>query len=80
MRPGLDDHNFSIFEKLSHYYAVCKDDTDKFLLTFTLKKLGMVEGKLMIYAATIIQAYRLKFFFNRFQIKAFVLAPEMAKA
>jgi hypothetical protein len=40
----------------------------------------MVEGKLMIYTATIMQAYRLKFFFNRFQIKAFVLAPEMAKA
>jgi len=44
-----------------------------------LKKLGLVDGKLVIHADDIIQAYRLKFFFNRFHMKAFVLSPELAK-
>jgi len=37
------------FEKINHYYAVCNDDQDKFLLLFALKKLGLVEGKLVIH-------------------------------
>jgi hypothetical protein len=48
-------------------------------MLFALKKLSMIEGKLAIYVNDIIQAYRLKFFFNRFHLKAFVLSPEMAK-
>ena len=58
---------------------MCNNDTDKFLMLFALKKLALVEGKLAIYVNDLLQAYRLKFFFNRFHIKAFVLSPEMAK-
>ena len=49
------------------------------MLLFALKKLGLVEGKLLIYAGSIVEAYRIKFFFNRFSMKAFVLSPDMAK-
>ena len=52
---------------------------DKFLMVFALKKLAMIQGKVVIYANDIVQAYRLKFFFNRFHLKAFVLSPDMAK-
>ena len=69
----------SAFENINQYYVMCKNDTDKFIMTFMLKKLGMVDGKLLIYANDLIQAYRIKFFFNRFHMKAFVLSPELAK-
>lgn len=58
---------------------MCKDDTDKFMITFALKKLNLIQGKVVIYVDDIIQAYRIKFFFNRFHMKAFVASPEMAK-
>ena len=66
-------------EQVNHYYTICRNNLDKYLLLFTLKKLGMIEGKLMIYASSVIEAYRLKFFLSRFQMKSFVLSPDMAK-
>mgnify|MGYP006952862467 FL=1 len=48
-------------------------------MLFALKKLALVQGKLAVYANDIMQAYKLKFFFNRFHMKAFVLSPDMAK-
>ena len=59
---------------------MCKHDRDKYLILFALKKLALVNGKMAIYVNDIVQAFRLKFFFNRFHIKAFVLSPDMAKA
>ena len=67
------------FEVINHYYIMCKNDKDKYLMLFAMKKLSMIQGKLAIYANDIIQAYRLKFFFNRFHMKAFVVSPDMAK-
>lgn len=67
------------FEVVNHYYVMCKNDKDKYLMLFALKKLSMIQGKLAVYANDIIQAYRLKFFFNRFHMKAFVVSPDMAK-
>jgi len=74
-----DQRQVSKFEKINHYYIICKNNADKFLMLFALKKLAMVQGKLAIYVNDIIQAYRIKFFFNRFHMKAFVLSPDMAK-
>ena len=74
-----DQRVVSKFEKINHYYVMCKNDQDKFLMTFILKKLSLIQGKLVIYCNDVMQAYKLKFFFNRFHMKAFVLAPEMAK-
>lgn len=69
----------SRFENINQYYVMCKNELDKYLILFMLKKLGMVQGKLLITTTDIIQAYRAKFFFNRFHMKAFVLSPELAK-
>lgn len=52
---------------------------DKFVITFTMIKLGIVEGKILIYTNDVIQAYRLKMFLSRFNIRSFVLSPEMPK-
>lgn len=48
-------------------------------MIFILKKLSLVNGKLVIYCNDVMQAYKIKFFFNRFHMKAFVLSPDMAK-
>ena len=61
-----DQRQVSKFELINHYYILCKNDLDKYLLLFSLKKLSLIEGKLVIYANTIVQAYRIKFFLNRF--------------
>lgn len=61
-----DQRPVTKLEQVNHYYAFCRNNLDKYLLLFALKKLGMIEGKLLIYAATVIEAYRLKFFFARF--------------
>ena len=70
----------STFENINQYFIMCKNDQDKFIMIFALKKLGMVQGKLVINVTDVIQAYRIKFFFNRFHMKAFVLSPDLAKA
>lgn len=42
-------------------------------------KLGLLEGKTLIYAADVLQAYRIKMFLNRFALKCFVLSPDLPK-
>lgn len=42
-------------------------------------KLGILEGKTLIYTNDIVQAYRIKLFLNRFALKCFVLSPELPK-
>jgi len=74
-----DQRQVSKFEQVNQYYILCKNNQDKFLILFAMKKLAMISGKTVIYANDIIEAYRLKFFFNRFHMKAFVLSPELAQ-
>ena len=38
----------SKFEQVNHYYSLCRNDADKFLLMFALKKLNILDGKLVI--------------------------------
>jgi len=44
-----DQRQVSKFEKINHNYIICKNDKDKFLILFALKKLALVQGKLIIY-------------------------------
>ena len=75
-----DDHRVkSKFERLEHYYTLTQTPLDKFVLLFTFIKLGILDGKTLIYTNDIIQAYRIKLFMNRFHLKAFVLSPDMPK-
>ena len=73
------EQRVSKLEQLEHFYALCQQPLDKFVLLFTLIKLAIIEGKTVIYAHDVANAYRIKLFLNRFHLKAFVLAPDMPK-
>jgi len=49
------------------------------MLLFACVKLAIIQGKTVILVNDVIQAYRIKLFFNRFSLKCFVLAPDMPK-
>lgn len=50
-----DDHRVkSKFERLEHYYALTHQQLDKFVLLFTLIKLGILDGKTVIYCTDVI--------------------------
>lgn len=67
------------FEKLEQFYIQCQSHLEKFIILFTFLKLGILEGKTVIYTNDIVQAYRIKLFLNRFAMKSFVLSPELPK-
>lgn len=67
------------FERIEHLYIKCMKDNEKYLALFAFLKLGIIEGKSLIFCNDIIAAYRIKLFLNKFQIKAFVLNPEQPK-
>ena len=46
---------------------------------FSLLKLAIIEGKTLIVVDDITEAYRMKFFLQKFNITSFVLAPDMPK-
>jgi ATP-dependent RNA helicase DDX56/DBP9 len=69
----------SRFERIEQFYIQCQSHLEKFIILFTFLKLGVLEGKTVIYTNDIIQAYRIKLFLNRFAMKAFVLSPELPK-
>ena len=62
------------FEQVAHLYSFCKTNLDKFILLFSLIKLAIVEGKTLILVNDIIQAYRIKFFLQKFSLTSFVIA------
>ncbi len=69
----------TLFEQIEHIYCLCETQLDKFILLFALIKLAIVQGKTVVMANDVIQAYRIKLFLQRFSLKAFVLAPDMPK-
>lgn len=73
------NQNASLFERISHLYAMCDTQLDKFILLFSFVKMAIIQGKTVIMCNDVVQAYRIKLFFNRFSLKSFVLAPDMPK-
>lgn len=69
----------SKFETTEHFYIQCQSYLEKFIILFTFLKLGLLEGKTVIYTNDLIQAYRIKLFLSRFALKSFVLSPELPK-
>ena len=53
---------------------------DKYILTFNLLKLAIVEGKTVIMVNDVTQAYRMKCFLAKFSLRSFVLSTDMPKA
>lgn len=52
--------------QMNHYFALCKNDADKYLMLFALKKLNLLAGKTVIMTSNGITAYRVKLFLSRF--------------
>ncbi|XP_067253470.1 probable ATP-dependent RNA helicase DDX56 [Chanodichthys erythropterus] len=62
--------------QLQQYSIKCEEE-DKFLLIYTLLKLGLVRGKTLIFVGEVTRCYRLKLFLEQFSIPACVLNSEL---
>uniref|UniRef100_A0A3Q3RW04 Probable ATP-dependent RNA helicase DDX56 n=1 Tax=Mastacembelus armatus TaxID=205130 RepID=A0A3Q3RW04_9TELE len=62
--------------QLQQYSIKCEEE-DKFLLTYTLLKLRLVQGKTLVFVGTVDRCYRLKLFLEQFGIPACVLNSEL---
>ncbi|XP_066570443.1 putative ATP-dependent RNA helicase DDX56 [Amia ocellicauda] len=62
--------------QLKQYSVLCEEE-DKFLLIYTLLKLGLVRGKTLLFVSAIDRCYRLKLFLEQFSIPACVLNSEL---
>ncbi|KAG7322548.1 hypothetical protein KOW79_013894 [Hemibagrus wyckioides] len=62
--------------QLQQYSVKCEEE-DKFLLIYTLLKLGLVRGKTLIFVSSLDRCYRLKLFLEQFSVPACVLNSEL---
>ncbi|KAM9456560.1 putative ATP-dependent RNA helicase DDX56 [Clarias gariepinus] len=62
--------------QLQQYSVKCEEE-DKFLLIYTLLKLGLVRGKTLIFVDKVDRCYRLKLFLEQFSIPSCVLNSEL---
>ncbi|XP_035247666.1 probable ATP-dependent RNA helicase DDX56 [Anguilla anguilla] len=62
--------------QLQQYSVQCEEE-DKFLLIYTLLKLGLVRGKTLLFVSAVERCYRLKLFLEQFSIPACVLNSEL---
>ncbi|RVE66144.1 hypothetical protein OJAV_G00123600 [Oryzias javanicus] len=62
--------------RLQQYTIKCEEE-DKFLLIYTLLKLGLVRGKTLLFVGAVDRSYRLKLFLEQFSIPACVLNSEL---
>ncbi|KAF4108482.1 probable ATP-dependent RNA helicase DDX56 [Onychostoma macrolepis] len=62
--------------QLQQYSVRCEEE-EKFLLIYTLLKLGLVQGKSLVFVSDVDRCYRLKLFLEQFSIPACVLNSEL---
>lgn len=53
------------------------NEVDKFLLTYVILKLKLIQGKSILFVNDVDRCYRLKLFLEQFSIKSCVLNPEL---
>ncbi|RDD38777.1 putative ATP-dependent RNA helicase DDX56 [Trichoplax sp. H2] len=63
-------------DRLDQYFIKCNEE-DKFLLIYAMFKLGLIEGKSILFINTINRCYRLKLYLEQFSIKCCVLNSEL---
>ena len=61
-------------------YLEVNADIDKYIIVYTLLKLNLISGKVIIYTNTKSTGYRLKLFLEEFFIKTLILNYELPKA
>lgn len=57
----------------------CNSELDKFLVLYTFLKLEILNGKTLIMASSLEQAYKIKMFLEKFQMRSYVVNPEQTK-
>lgn len=62
--------------QLQQFGLRCEEE-EKFLLIYTLLKLGLVRGKTLLFVSAVERSYRLKLFLEQFAIPACVLNAEL---
>ncbi|KAK2463624.1 hypothetical protein APHAL10511_004375 [Amanita phalloides] len=62
--------------KLTQYAVRCSE-VDKFLLTYVILKLKLIQGKCILFVNDVDRCYRLKLFLEQFSIKSCVLNSEL---
>ncbi|KAL0060878.1 ATP-dependent DNA/RNA helicase [Marasmius tenuissimus] len=62
--------------KLTQYAVRCSEP-DKFLLTYVMLKLKLIQGKSIVFVNSVDRCYRLKLFLEQFSIKSCVLNSEL---
>jgi len=72
----LEESQLPDSAQLTQYHIKCEEE-DKFLLIYTLVKLGLLRGKSIMFVNSVDKGYRLKLFFEQFAIPSCVLNSEM---
>ncbi|XP_078669094.1 putative ATP-dependent RNA helicase DDX56 isoform X2 [Branchiostoma floridae x Branchiostoma belcheri] len=72
----LEESQLPEADRLTQYHIKC-EESDKFLLIYTLLKLRLVRGKTILFVNSIDRCYRLKLFLEQFSIPACVLNSEL---
>ncbi|XP_072514475.1 probable ATP-dependent RNA helicase DDX56 [Salminus brasiliensis] len=73
----LEGSNLPESSQLQQYSVKYEEEEEKFLLIYTLLKLGLMRGKTLIFVSTLDRCYRLKLFLEQFSIPACVLNSEL---
>lgn len=63
-------------EGVTQYVVKCAED-EKFLLTYVIFKLRLIQGKCIIFVEDVDRSYRLKLFLEQFSVKTCVLNSEL---
>ncbi|XP_064383761.1 probable ATP-dependent RNA helicase DDX56 [Halichondria panicea] len=72
----LEESDLPEESRLSQFHIKCSLE-DKFLLIYSLLKLGLVQGKSLLFVNDIDRCYKLKLFLEQFSIKSCVLNSEL---
>ncbi|KAM9313282.1 putative ATP-dependent RNA helicase DDX56 [Gastrophryne carolinensis] len=72
----LEESQLPDSSQLTQYQIQCEEE-DKFLLLYTLLKLTLLRGKVILFVNDVDRSYRLKLFLEQFSIPACVLNSEL---
>lgn len=61
-------------------YLEASSEDDRYIIVYTLLKLGLITGKIMIYTNTVEAGYKLKLFLEEFSIRSLLLNYEHPKS
>lgn len=63
-------------QKLEQFTIHITEDSDKFLLAFAIFKLGLLKGKMILFASDCERAYKLRIFLEQFGVRACCINPD----